>query len=200
MIIQPVTVQEFWKYMQGEYHSKVVAKNDSDFMELAGGVLELLKIQDKQTFMTRFTTTIGRTVYIPFEIGVENAYYDLWGQIRVCVHEHEHIVQGDRDGWIVFDGKYVASTTSRATYEAEAYGCDMEMEFWHRGPTFDLVQFGNDRAEGLRNYGCPAAAIEMAKQILTIRAGIVSQGVVETNSAQRAIAWLEKNRPELKAA
>jgi hypothetical protein len=110
------------------------------------------------------------------------------------------VEQGDRDGWVTFGGHYVTSTSYRANYEAEAYGCDMEMEFWRHGATFDLIAFGNSRAEGLRNYGCKEEDIEQAKQVLAIRAGIVIQGGIETRSAQRAIEWLEKNAPELKAA
>lgn len=191
--MKPETVKEFWAYMQSQYHSNVVAKNDSAVMEAAAALLEALKIQDKETFLKRFTTTLGRTIYIPFEIGVENEYYSLWGQVRVCVHEHQHIEQGDRDGWVIFGGRYLTSTSYRANYEAEAYGCDMEMEFWvDNMSTQELVEFGNQRAEGLRNYGCKEEDIEQAKQVLSLRAALVAQGVVETRSSQRAIEWLEK--------
>lgn len=192
MLVKPETVQEFWQYMQGEYHSNVVAKDKSATMAAVAEILNVLDIQDRETFLKRYTTTLGRTIYIPFEISVVNEFYDLWGQIRVCVHEHQHVEQGDRDGWVVFGGRYLTSTSYRANYEAEAYGCDLEMEFW-RNPSIDLLAFGDQRADGLRNYGCKQEDIDQAKLVLSLRAGVVAQGGVETRSAQRAIAWLEQH-------
>ncbi|MCK7535239.1 MAG: hypothetical protein MZV63_31760, partial [Marinilabiliales bacterium] len=43
----------------------------------------------------------------PFEPGCEDGGWSLWGQVAVCVHEHQHVEQLDRDGWLKFAGKYL---------------------------------------------------------------------------------------------
>lgn len=194
------TVQAFWAYMSEAYGSTIVPKATASEMKLVAAFLDALKIQDEETFMKRFTTTIGKRVYTPFEIGVPNEFYSLWGQVRVCVHEHQHVEQGEREGWAEFDIKYVTSASFRAGFEAEAFGCDMEMEYWHQGSALNLEQFAQDRPLVLKSYGCSDEDIEQARQMLSIRAGVIGQGVIETASARRAIAWLETFAPQLKAA
>lgn len=195
----PETVRAFWSYMQQEYGSKVIPKATSAEMKAVATFLDLVKIQDYDTFMKVFTTTIGRRIYIPFEIGVPGDY-DLWGQIRVCVHEHQHVEQGDRDGWVTFGSRYVTSSSFRAGYEAEAFGSDMEMEYWRWGDSFDLNQFAQARPLVLKSYGCSDDDIDQARATLTIRAGIVAQGIVANRSTQRAVDWLGNHAPALRAA
>lgn len=188
-----------WDYMQKEYGSTVVQKATSATMHAAASFLSVLNIQSKDQFMKDFVTTLHRTIYIPFKIGEQNDRWSLWSQMRVCVHEHQHIEQGDREGWATFSLRYVTSSSFRAGFEAECYGCDMEMEFWKSPASWDLnrlIQFAEQRAEGLRSYGCTEEDIAQAKAMLLIRAGVVSQGAVENRSTKRAIEWLSR-QPEL---
>lgn len=201
-MLTPELTKTFWLHMQNEFGSSVEEKNDALVMQVAAELLDALKIQDKETFMKNFVTTLFKTIYIPFEIGVEgpDGRWPLWSQVRVCVHEHQHVVQGERDGWPVFCPRYLTDSSFRAGYEAEAFGCDMEMEFWRLGASgFDPHKFAQDRPLVLKSYGCKNVDIEQAQQMLTIRAGLVSQGVGETKAAQVAIPWLEKNVPNLRA-
>jgi len=196
----PDTVKSFWDYMQQEYSSKIVAKDESAVMKVAATLLDTLNIQDKEQFMQNFVTTLHRTIYIPFDLGESHPQWSLWGQIRVCVHEHQHIEQGDRDGWATFSTRYVTSSSFRASYEAEAYGCDMEMEQWRLGSRFDPHKYAIDRPRSLKSYGCSSEDIEQARQILSIRAGFVAQNLVETRASQRAIQWLNQHAPNLRIA
>ena len=195
-MITPELVRDFWAFMQAEFGSSVEQKATSDTMQVAAALLDALDIQDRDQFMRDFVTTLHRTIYIPFEIGVEGAdgRWSLWGQIRVCVHEHTHVVQGEREGWVTFDARYLTSSSWRAGYEAEAYGSDLEMEFWRTEDILDIDR----RVESLKNYGCSAEDIDQAKATLELRAGLVAQGVVETRAAAVAIAWLETHAPELR--
>lgn len=192
-MITPKNVKDFWSYMQNEFGSSVEQKNHSKVMEVAATLLDTLDIQDKDVFMKNFVTTLLSTIYIPFEIGDSSSDWSMWSQIRVCVHEHQHVVQGRREGWSRFGSKYMTSSSFRAGYEAEAYGCDLEMEFWRTGQILDIDQ----RVSSLKLYGCSDSDIEMAKQILNIRADVVVQGVVENLASVRAIDWLESNLPGL---
>lgn len=188
---QAAAVKAFWAHMQKEFGTSVVLKSSSDMMEVVGQFLDAIGIQDKETFLTRFTTTIGKTIYIPFEIGTPGEHYDLWRQLRVCVHEHQHVVQGGREGWATFSAQYVSSSSWRAGYEAEAYGSDLEMEYWKLGPGLDIESFILQRTQGLKAYGCSDEDILMAQAMLRVRADVTKTGAVETLAAQRAITWLE---------
>lgn len=194
----PELVKNFWAYMQSEYGSDVIQKVDSELMKLVAKFLDVAGIQDDETFMTRFTTTLHNNIYIPFKLGMlVTGGYTLWGQIRVCVHEHQHIEQGQREGWVKFGGQYLTSPASRANYEAEAFGCDMEMEYWRQGMSFDPLVYGQQRVEVLKMYGCKPEHIEQAKQTIGIRAGVLLQGGMENKCTQLAVAWLNEHAPDL---
>jgi len=194
-------VRDFWLHMQNEFGSSVVQKDESAVMKAAASLLDVLDIQDKEQFMKDFVTTLHRTIYIPFIVGVEGSggHWSLWSQIRVCVHENQHVVQSDRDGLPEFAARYLTSSSFRAGYEAEAYGCDLEMEFWRQGANFNPYDFALQRAQGLKSYGCSEGDIDQAATMLALRAGVVVQGVVETKSSQVAIEWLENNVPGLRS-
>ena len=193
-------VKDFWSFMMKEFGAKVEQKNDAMLMKVAAEFLESLHIQSKDDFMKHFVTTIGKTIYIPFvigDLGLDDRW-PLWNQVRVCVHECQHVVQGEREGWAAFGSKYLTSSSYRAGYEAEAFGCDMEMEFWKQGNTgFNAGAFAEERPYVLKSYGCTTEDIDMVKEILSIRAGIVSQGVVENMASVKAITWLGQYVPEL---
>lgn len=193
-MLTPELTQTFWTRMQSEFGSSVEEKNQAAVMQAAAALLDLLDIQHKDRFMKDFVTTLYKTIYIPFKIGVEDGRWDLWSQVRVCVHEHQHVVQGEREGWPVFCTRYLTSSSYRAGYEAEAFGCDMEMEFWRTGSILDIAQ----RCSVLRDYGCTTADIEMAEQMLNIRADVIKQGVIENQASVVAVAWLETNVSGLK--
>jgi hypothetical protein len=188
-------VKPFADYITAEYRSELVFKGDSATAKVVGAFLDAISVMDKEVFLERYTTVLHRTIYIPFTLGQPSQYYpSAWSQLRVLVHEHAHIDQGDRDGWMTYSASYLTSQMARATYEAEAYGADMEMENWKAkrfAQHFDAYAYGQQRAESLRSYACKPPAIEHAKAILNIRAGIVTQGGVSTRSAKRSIAWLE---------
>jgi hypothetical protein len=188
-------VLDFWAYMQSEYGSDVIQKADSDLMKLVAKFLDVAGIQDDETFMTRFTTTLHNNIYIPFELGDPSR--DLWGQIRLCVHEHQHIEQGQREGWVTFSGQYLTSPSYRANYEAEAFGCDMEMMYWRNGTGFDALAYGQKRVEVLKMYGCNDDHVEQAKRTIALRADVLLQGGLENKCSQLAITWLNKHAPEL---
>ncbi|MCJ7759715.1 hypothetical protein MUP59_01035 [Candidatus Bathyarchaeota archaeon] len=193
-MITPQLVKDFWSYMQGVFGSCVEQKNEAAVMKMAVALLSVLKIQNKDQFMKDFVTTLYNTIYIPFEIGINDDHWDLWDQICVCVHEHQHIVQGERDCWVTFVSRYLTSTSFRAGYEAEAYGCNLEMEFWRTGKIIDT----GARVFSLKNYGCKDDDIEMAKRILDVRAEVVRQGVVENKSSITAIKWLDVHADSLR--
>lgn len=200
-MLTPELTKAFFAHMLKEFDATLVEKDESAVMEVAAALLDALGVQDKEQFMKNFVTTLHKTIYAPFAAGEDHPRWSLWSQARVLCHECQHTVIGARETWVVYDARYLTSSSFRAGYEAECFGTDMEMEWWRLGPSgFDPYKFAQERPFVLKSYGCKDPQIEQAQQMLTIRAGIVSQDVVETKAAMVAIPWLEKNAPGLRVA
>lgn len=187
-------VVALWSHLCAHYGTRVVKKSDSALMKLAGEALDALDIQDSETFMGRFTTTIGDTIYTNFTLGDPG---NLWAQVELAVHEHQHVVQGRRDG-LEYPIAYVASRASRAAYEAEAWGAQLEVSLWHFGPNLNLSGAAKHMSAKLASYGCGPEEIEQAQQTLELRIGMLRHGVAEAEAAKVAIEWLNKNAAHLK--
>ena len=112
--LSPELVRDFWRHMTGAYGTRVIDKSSAWEMRLVGMFLARINVLDEEEFLRRFTTTIGKRIYTPFEVGVPDEHYDLWSQISVCVHEHQHVEQLLRDGWLKFAGRYLVSSVGRA--------------------------------------------------------------------------------------
>ena len=192
--LSPELVRDFWRHMTGAYGTRVIDKSSAWEMRLVGMFLARINVLDEEEFLRRFTTTIGKRIYTPFEVGVSDDHYDLWSQISVCVHEHQHVEQLLRDGWLKFAGRYLVSSAARAAYEAEAYRCNMELHHWRFGELPDLGRL----ARRLEHYGCNQNDIDMAERMLELSAVTVRRGDVINRASQRAISWLEQHAPALK--
>ena len=123
--LEPGDVRAFWDFMTQHYGTSVINKQDAIAMKVVARVLDTLGIVDRDSFLKEFTTTIGRRIYIPFTIG-DASPLDLWSQIALCVHEHQHVVQHDKLG-LRYELTYLASKADRARYEAEAYRSELEV-------------------------------------------------------------------------
>jgi len=187
-------VRAFWDFMVHEYGTRVIAKANALEMKAAAYALGLMDALDADAFLRDYTTTIGRSIYVPFEPGGDADGWSLWGQLAVCVHEHQHVEQLDRDGWLKFAGKYLLSSAGRAAYEAEAYRCDMELHFWRTGEVLDPKTL----AAKLKHYACTSTDIEVAEKALTMSAATVRRGGIVNRASQKAIAWLNVHAPAFK--
>ena len=79
--VQPEEVWAFWRFMQDHFRTSVINKRSALEMQLVARGLEALGIQSKDRFLKNFTTTIGRRIYTPFEVGSPKGGWDLWQQI-----------------------------------------------------------------------------------------------------------------------
>jgi hypothetical protein len=187
-------VRAFWSFMTREYRTSVIAKANALEMKIAAFALGQMGIVDADTFLRSFSTTIGRRVYVPFAPGQATAEWSLWHQVTVCVHEHQHVEQLGRDGWLKFGAKYLLSTAGRAAYETEAYLCNMELSFWRTGE----VPSPRTLAAKLKSYACTSTDIEVAEKALTMAAATVRRGGIANRASQKAIAWLDLHAPSFK--
>lgn len=189
----PQLVQDYWAYMTQKFGSRVIQKDDAPAMELASVALSILGILDRNTFMERYTTTLINHIYIPFKIGVPHEHYNLWDQIRVCAHEHEHVYQFRQEG-VEFCTAYITSTASRAAYEARAMQADQELTLWRTGlmPTVWRL------AAKLSDYGCSPADIKTAEAMLGLSDQVIAQGAVISTAGKAALTWLNEKAKELR--
>lgn len=187
----PQEVRDFWSYMTKRFNTKVVDKASAVEMQLIAYGLDLIGIQDKDTFLSRFTTTIGRSIYMPQKVGEGP---DLWEQIVLCTHEHQHVVQHDREG-MYYDISYLANSAARAHWEAEAYRCNLELTYWRTGK----VPSGDQLSWVLGAYGCNKNDITVASQLLDLSAVSVLDGAIVSEATSAALEYLNEHLSHLRA-
>ena len=189
----PVHVTALWDALRERYGTRIIDKSSATETKLVGWFLERIGVLDAKSFLERFTTTIGRRIYVPFTLGTPTPRHSLWSQMVVCVHEHQHVEQQNRDGQLSFTLRYLASQAARAAYEADAYRCNLELYYWHTGQ----LPSPRELAERLRSYGVRDADIDVAETTLIAAARTVKAGGLITPAAKFAIAWLRQHAPEL---
>lgn len=186
--VTPDEVRRFWGYMCNEYGTSVIDKRKAGEMKLVADVLGQMGVQDSATFMNNYTTTIGPRIYAPFEVGSPEGGWDLWQQMVICVHEHQHVHQYRKHGPIGFGLAYLTSRAARTEFEIEGYTCNMEMSYWRYGKT------GSPRklAQSLRGYAVRETDIAVATEALGLAAYTIKQGGVVTEAMATAWPWLNE--------
>lgn len=192
--IRPEEVRAFWQHMQNHFGTSVINKRSALEMQVVAHALQALGITRRDAFLRNFTTTIVRRIYTPFEVGVPKLGWELWNQVVICVHEHQHVVQHDREG-VAFEVSYLADRAARARWEAEAYRSNLELHYWRYGETPSAQRV----ASVLAGYGCRPADIEVATKSLALSAMVVRQGGVINEATKVALSWLNTHVPGLRA-
>jgi len=189
-------VRDFWAFMTKHFRTRAVVKADAVEMRAVGAALDAMGVADKRDFMRRFATTIGRRIYLPFTPGDDHSTWDPWEQMRTCAHEHEHVVQMDRDGAFRYGYRYLRSDAARAQYEADARTTELELHFWRFGsiPRLELA------IEGLASYSLGRSDIAAALTTLRSNAEAVKRGAVLTEAGRVAIDWLNDHARHLRRA
>jgi len=193
-MLRPLTREDvvaFWDFMAETVDFRVAGKSDSEDMKALAQVLDTMGVVDQQLFMEQFTTVIplsGMTaVYIPFEIGVVSPHYDLWGQMVVCVHEANHVLQCRRDGDLSFAWEYVTNPASRAHYEAGGYRCNLELNFRYMGRLLNC----DTLAANLEHYGCSKLDQEIAARELFLSLPAIRMGAIVEAATKIAVPKLD---------
>ena len=184
-------VKALWAYMQHYYGTQVVSKAAALEMQVVADTLGLLGILDKDAFLTRFTTTIGKAIYVPFEVGVESAGHTLLSQVIVCAHEHQHVVQLREHG-VTFLLNYLLNSSSRSAFEAEAYRVSMTLRYHLLGDAGDPGAY----AEVLKSYGTTEADQAFVKEYLRLSLPTIHAKGVPDEAAKVTMDWLRQNAPE----
>lgn len=176
-----------WDRLQEHYGTDVTPKADSAAMKAAASALGLVGVMERKVFLERYATTLGSTIYLQYEPGdpLRNAV----SQIRLAVHEHQHVVQGRRD--TLYEARYLTSKTSRATYEAEAWGAELEVAYWILGDQLDLLKEADRLAAKIVNYGCGKEQVAHVRALLGLRIELLgAHGLIESDAAKVAIRFM----------
>ncbi len=178
-------VRRVWAHLARRYGTVTVPKARSPLMRAAGLALHAGGVLDRRRFMEGFTTVIGRRIYAPFDPG--GGEMSPFALLDTCIHEHQHVVQLERDGRPRFWGRYLASTRARALYEAEAYTCGLELAWFAGRPMPDPRRV----ADVLRDYGCSEADRDAAAEVLARHAARIRAGRWVTEAFRAALEVLE---------
>lgn len=176
-----------WDRLQEHYGTDIRLKADSATMKAAASALGLVGVMERKVFLERYATTLGSTIYMPYEPG--DPFRNAVSQIRLAVHEHQHVVQGRRD--TLYEARYLASKTSRATYEAEAWGAELEVAYWLLGDQLDLLAEADRLSAKVVNYGCGKEQVAHVRALLGLRIELLgAHGLVESDAAKVAIRFM----------
>ena len=184
--ITPKLVQDFWSFMSVKYGTTATSKANAEEMKLVGQLLGSLGVTDKDAFLSQFTTTIGKTIYIPFTIGEVNEHWSLESQLGVCMHEHQHVIQALEAGEAMFFARYLLDPTWRATYEGAAYRANMTLSF----QLFGVQPNTQWCMQSIANYGLGAAELAFFQQFLQMSIPVILAGGVPDESTRVTLDWL----------
>lgn len=185
--LTPEDVVNLWGHLSAHYGTVVIPKETSPLMRVCGSALAVARIQSRDQFMQHYTTVIHRRIYLPYALDAPAPEHILWRRLATGVHEHQHVAQAARDGFVRFASTYLTSQRARAIYEAEAYGCDIELMRW-AGRSSRSAQ---SIADGLSEYGCNAANRDLALDVL--RTYETDAGPPKNEATRLAVDWLSDN-------
>lgn len=185
-IITPEIVIGAWEHLEDHFGSRRARKTAPE-MAMAAQMLEQMGILEAEDFLNRFTTTIARTIYTPFEVG-DPATHSLRSQLLIGAHEHHHVWQFLQDP-VQFTWQYISDSAGRAAYEADAFRCNQEISFWLDGTVPDPEA----TAENLRYYACSDTDVKVTTVALRSSAVTARSGGVVNESSRVMIDWLEEH-------
>lgn len=194
--IPGTTVRAFAGHMARSYGAAIAPKASSSTMRAAGTALRMLGIPLGDRWLTQVVTTMGSTIYVPFEVGEPSADWSPWEQIAVIAHECQHVFQHTRDGVVIPGARYLVDTSQRTATEAEAYVTSAELHWWRYGTLEGW--WLEHRATAMHSYGVSAADVTHMRAHLLGVAPIIRRGGLVSHAGRTAIGWLDQHAAELR--
>ena len=127
-------------------------------------------------------STVGRDIYIPFEVGRGTVYWSRWDEVEAAVHEHVHVVQWRKT---MFPWEYVLSVDNRLHYEMQANLGSLVMEYWQRGKA-DTARL----AAEARGYGARETDVRFLRRVYEVALDSVELGVMFNKPTEVAVQCL----------
>jgi hypothetical protein len=193
-----IVAKKLQEHLSVEYGSTVENKEDSTLMKAVSFGMDIGSnfssgLPGGADFMTRFATTLAKTIYLPKSIR-ENPL----SLCEVVTHENEHVLQFI-DTNVEFAWFYLTDSVARAQFEADAYASGIAVRSWLTGqaPT-DSIPWVLDTL--VQSYHLKPEDKPYAETALKSHMASIGAGLYMTRSARSAIDFLTKNYPDLKGA
>lgn len=193
-----IVAKKLQEHLSVEYGSTVENKEDSTLMRAVSFGMDIGSnfssgLPGGADFMTRFATTLAKTIYLPKSIR-ENPL----SLCEVVTHENEHVLQFI-DTNVEFAWFYLTDSVARAQFEADAYASGIAVRSWLTGhaPT-DSIPWVLDTL--VQSYHLKPEDKPYAETALKSHMASIGAGLYMTRSARSAIEFLTKNFPDLKGS
>lgn len=193
-----IAAQALQAHLTSRFGSTVEPKEDSTIMKAMSFGMDIGSnfssgLPGGADFMTRFATTVAKTIYLPKSIR-ENPL----SLCEVVTHEIEHVLQFEDTG-VEFAWFYLTDATARAQFEADAYASGIAVRIWLTGAMpAESIPWVLDSL--VKSYHLKVEDKVYAEAALKSHMASLSSGLYMTRSARTAIAFLDKNYPGLKGS
>ena len=94
--VQPEEVWAFWRFMRTTSARASSTSGARSRCSSSRAASKRSASVSKDRFLKNFTTTIGPAHPHAVRGRLAQGGWDLWHQVVICVHEHQHVVQHDR--------------------------------------------------------------------------------------------------------
>jgi len=188
-------VRSFAQHMAQHFGATLKPKATALEMRAAAAFVGLFASIEPDAFLSRWATTLGSTIYLPFAPGDSEDPERLWGQVLTITHECVHVEQHRREG-LDYEWTYATQPARRALWEAEAYRTASALWFWRHGWVLDPAEV----LAPLASYGLRLHDRAVAERYLRLSLTSIRKGLVLDEASRQAISWLEKNVPGLRDA
>jgi hypothetical protein len=189
------TAELFAVHMCGKFGARVLHKEDSIEMRAVAMGMDIGKffgasLASSHDFMTRFTTTLGKNIYMPAAHRADPLVF-----MEIVTHECQHVIQFGESN-VAFAWLYLAEPEARVKYEADAYAAGLAITQWLTGELpADSVE--SIVARLVAGYSLRAEDADLAAGILESHMVSLKAGVVMSAAAREAIKYLKANEPAL---
>ena len=178
-------------HLTKRFGTRVVGK-DKAIMRIAGRIAHRRTGMSRQDFDERYITTLVNRIFAPFRVG--DAGNEVWSpstQVRILIHEHQHVVIRKRMGLLKYTRRY-ATPRGRAEIEAECYAA----EFAWRWARTRWMPSAASQVSNLAAYGCSKEDIDVAEAMLMKWRADIQVGF-KPQATHEAVKWCKQNAPEL---
>lgn len=176
------------EFLSRKYKTSYASRKDSLAMRAAAQFLTFFgAVKDPSEFLENYATTVGHTIYLPFDIG-DFSKFPEWTQCTTLCHEHQHIVISNRMGSFSYLWNY-ARSAKRSMIEAECYATLIELN-WH---VKNIHTDPHKLAAVLDNaYSCSSQEIAKVESFLSTVKKKVEAGGFVTEIGQLTVPMFKK--------
>ena len=182
--LSPMLVADLWDAATAKYDTRLATEADTPKLD---HFLADQHVLDPAKYKANHAVTIGKVIFLPFRPGFPHPIWDLWQQVYICGHEHQHVWQANQQEGVLYQFTYWSDSTKRAYYETECFRVAMALA-WH----FNQVMLEPATlAAKLREYGCNEDDVQMGEKILTLSADSIRSGALPGEVCRFIAGWLD---------